>query len=197
MKKLTIILSITIFLIFQPRAHAGVPLDTIQAHINHVLDVLRDPVLKGESATKSKKEKIGSIAADMFDFNGLSKRTLGKNWSKFNKEQRIEFTDLYRAILEKAYMGRIMEYTDEKIVFDKETILSKNKAEVQSRIITKSVEIPIYYRMILKNGEWQVYDIIIEGISMTRNYRSQFKEILAKKSHEELLKIMREKLGKA
>ncbi len=76
-------------------------------------------------------------------------------------------------------------------------MLSKNKAEVQTKIIAKNAEIPLHYRMILRNGSWKVYDLIIEGVSLVKNYRSQFNEILRKKSPEELLKLLRKKGGKA
>jgi phospholipid transport system substrate-binding protein len=76
-------------------------------------------------------------------------------------------------------------------------MLSDDTAEVQSNIITKKSETPIYYRVILKTGEWKVYDVIIEGVSLIKNYRSQFREILANKSPEALLKVLRKKVGKA
>lgn len=198
MKKMIGLLIIPLILIaFSLKAYAGVPLDTIQAHVNDVLDVLRDPAFKDESAKDTKQQKIASIADAMFDFSELSKRTLGNEWKKLNKEQHREFIDLYRQILEKAYMGRIMEYSDEKVIFDKETMLSDNKAEVQSHIVTSSKEIPIFYRLIIKDGEWRVYDVIIEGVSLIKNYRSQFKDILSKRSPDELLKILREKVSEA
>ncbi len=95
------------------------------------------------------------------------------------------------------YLDRILEYSDEKVVFTKETMLSKKKTEVQSKIITKSKEIPISYRMVLRSGEWKVYDVIIEGISMVKNYRSQFRQLLAKGSPADVLKTLREKVNKA
>jgi len=90
-------------------------------------------------------------------------------------------------------MDRILEYSNEKVSFDKETMLSDDKAEVQSNIITSSKTIPMDYRMILHNAQWKVYDVIIEGVSLVKNYRSQFKEILARNPPEKLLKLLREK----
>ena len=92
---------------------------------------------------------------------------------------------------------RILSYENETIVFDRETMLSEKKAEVQTRLISSSREIPILYRVILKGGEWKVYDVIIEGVSLVKNYRTQFKEILGRKSPDELLEMLREKVGKA
>jgi phospholipid transport system substrate-binding protein len=193
MKRGLIGLILIIFLVFPLSVHAGVPLETTQTNVNKVLKVLGDTSLQ----EKVKKEKLRSISNDMFDWTALSRLTLGRNWKKLNDVQRKEFMDLYRQILEKAYIGKLLEYTNEKVVFHKETMLSKSKAEVQTKIITKKAEIPLYYRMILRNGNWKVYDLIIEGISMVKNYRSQFNEILRKKPPEELFKVMREKAGKA
>ena len=188
---------ILILLISPLQAEAGVPLDTVEAHVKEVLDILRDPVLEGEAHKKVKEEKIETIANEMFDYVALSKLTLGRSWRDFNKEQQKEFVSLYRSILKKAYMDKILAYTDEQVVFDRDIMLSENKAEVHTRIITKSAEIPINYRLYLKDGQWKVYDVIVEGISLVQNYRTQFREILANNSPEEVLKILREKTGKS
>jgi phospholipid transport system substrate-binding protein len=188
---------ILILLISPLQAKAGLPLDTVERHVNNVLDVLRDPALQGEANKEAKEKKIESIADQMFDYIALSRLTLGRSWREFNKEQQKEFISLYRDILEKAYMDKILSYTDEKVLFDKEMMLSEKKAEVQTRIITKSAEIPINYRVYLKDGQWRVYDVIIEGISLIKNYRTQFREILVNNPPEEVLKILREKTGKS
>ncbi len=197
MKKVLFTLCVLILLLDPLQANAGVPLDTVQGHVNNVLDVLRNPALQGEGNKEVKQKKIEAIADQMFDYMVLSRLTLGRNWRKFSNNQRQEFVSLYRSILEKAYMDKILSYTDEKVVFDKETMLSEKKAEVQTRIITKSTEIPINYRMYLKDGQWKVYDVIIEGISLIKNYRTQFREILINNPPEEVLKILREKTKEA
>jgi phospholipid transport system substrate-binding protein len=190
-------LLILMLLLSPIQVKAGLPLDTIKEHVNSVLDVLRNPALQGEANKEAKEQKIESIANQMFDYVALSRLTLGRSWRDFNKEQQKEFVSLYRTILKKAYMDKILTYTDEKVVFDKEIMLSENKAEVQTRIITKSADIPISYRVYLKDGQWRVYDVIVEGISLVQNYRTQFREILANNPPEEVLKILRQKTGEA
>jgi len=197
MKRVLLGLSVLTLFISPLQAKAGLPLDTIKEHVNSVLDVLRDPALQSEANKEAKEQKIESIANQMFDYVALSRLTLGLSWKEFSKEQQKEFVSLYRSILKKAYMDKILAYTDEKVVFDKEMMLSENKAEVQTRIITKSADIPISYRVYLKNGQWRVYDVIVEGISLVQNYRTQFREILANNPPEEVLKILREKTGEA
>ena len=194
MKRHFIGLGISIFFLSTLPAYAGSPLDTVQTNVNKVLDVLRDPKLKAESAKKIKKEKLEAIYEQMFDEVELSKRALGGNWNKLNSTQQQEFIQLYRQVLEKAYIDKILSYTNEKIVFPKESMLASNQAEVQTKVITSSKEIPIFYRVILKNGVWKVYDVVVENVSLVQNYRSQFNDILSKDTPDQLLEILRKKV---
>ncbi len=185
---------ILIFLFLSQPAHAGAPMDTVQVNVNKVLEVLRDPALKAESAKEIKKEKLRLIYDRMFDDVELSRRTLARNWNTLNTPQRQEFVLLFRQVLEKSYVDKILSYTDEKIVFDKESMLSQNQSEVPTRIVTSSKTIPISYRMIMKDGVWKVYDVVIENVSLVQNYRTQFNDILAKNTPEQLLETLRKKV---
>ena len=197
MKKCIVGMTLILCLIFPVSSFSGQPTETVKGNLDKVLDVLRDPSLKAESARKAKKNKIRDISQDMFEFTELSKRSLGKNWSKFDPDQQKEFVELYKSLLEDTYADKLMSYTDVKIVFSKEVALTEKTVEVQSTVLTKSGEVPIYYRVILKGGVWRVYDVVIEGISLINNYRSQFKEILVNKPPESLLETLRKKVGKA
>ena len=194
MKKKAAVLGILMIFLFLSPAYAGAPLTTVEANVNKVLDVLRDPALKADSAKEAKKEKIRSVYASMFDEVEIAKRTLANNWNKLNTTQRKEFVQLYRDILEKAYIDKILAYTNEKITYEKEVKLTNNQFEVQTLIITSSKKIPIFYRVMLIGGTWKVYDVIIENVSLVQNYRTQFNNILAKNSPEQLLEILRKKV---
>lgn len=194
MKRQIALVTILMILLSSAPAHAGVPLDTVRTEVNKVLDVLRDPALKPDSAREIKKEKLRLIYKDMFNEVELSRRTLGRNWGKLNPDQQKEFIKLFQQVLEKAYIDKILSYTDEKIVFSKESPLAENQVEVQTWIVTSSKKIPIFYRMILKDGTWKVYDVVVENVSLVLNYRTQFNGILAKNSPEQLLEILRKKV---
>jgi len=194
MKKYFILLMIAVFAFPSVAVSAGTPLDAVQANVNKVLDVLRDPKLKAPSAKEIKKEKLRAIYKVMFDEVELSKRSLGLHWNKLTADERQEFVELYRQILEKAYIDKILSYTNEKVVFGKENKVSANLAEVQTKIVTSSKEIPIDYRVILSGGAWKVYDVVIENVSLIENYRSQFNDILANNTPEQLLVILRKKV---
>ena len=197
MKKYLVSMILIVCLICPVPALAGVPLDTVKGYADKVLDVLRDPALKAEAAKKTKKEKLRAISEKMFDFTELSRRTLANNWNKLSPEQQKEFVELYTSLLEDAYSNKILAYSDEKITFTKEVPLSEKTVEVQSTVLRTKGDIPINYRVIMKDGSWRVYDVVVEGISLINNYRSQFKGILTNKPPESLLETLRKKVGKA
>jgi phospholipid transport system substrate-binding protein len=194
MKKRLAVLSILIIFVLSVPAYAGVPMTTVEASVKRVLDVLRDPKLKSPAAKEIKKEKLRVIYEDMFDEIEFSKRTLTRNWNKFNPAQRTEFVKLFEQVLEKAYIDKILDYSNEKIDFYKETMISDTQAEVQTKIVTSSKEIPIFYRMILKDGKWKVYDVVVENVSLVQNYRTQFNDILSSNTPDQLLEILRKKV---
>jgi phospholipid transport system substrate-binding protein len=191
--KLLVLLILMCFAAPHP-AYAGPPLDAVRANVNKVLDVLRDPALKPESARETKKKRLRAIYEVMFDEIELSRRTLGLNWNKLNPDQRREFVRLYRQVLENAYIDKILSYTNEKIVFSREIKISENQAEVQTKIITSSREIPISYRVIQREGAWRVYDVVVENVSLVHNYRSQFNQILTKNTPDQLIEILRKRV---
>jgi phospholipid transport system substrate-binding protein len=194
MKRVVVLLSIVIPLLLSLPAFAGLPLDTVQLNANKGFEVLRDPKLKAESAKEVKKEKLRLIYDQLFDDVELSKRTLSRNWNSLNVVQRQEFVKLFRQVLEKAYIDKILAYTDEKIVYERENMVSATQAEVQTKIVMASKEIPITYRLLLKDGAWKVYDVVIENVSLVLNYRTQFNDILEKNTPEQLLEILRKKV---
>ena len=194
MKKQFAALTILILFVFSIPVYAGAPMATVEANVKKVLDVLRDPKLKGPSAKETKKEKLRVIYKGMFDEVEFSKRTLSRNWTKLNPTQQKEFIVLFEQVLEKAYIDKILDYSDEKVDFYKENMISDNQAEIQTKIVTSSKEIPIFYRTTLKDGKWKVYDVVVENVSLVQNYRTQFNDILATKTPEQLLDILRKKV---
>ena len=194
MRKWLIGLNLAVLSMVPIQVRADAPLDTIKARVNQVLGVLKDPALKSESAKELKKEKLRPIFDSTFDYVELSRSTLSRNWDKLNPDQQKEFMKLYRALLEKVYMDTIVSYTDQQIVFGRERALAQNRVEVESKLIWGSNETPINFRLVLKDGAWWVYDVVIENISLVSNYRSQFNRILTKESPEAMLEALRKQV---
>ena len=176
-----------------PAVAAVTPKTAVETQVQKVISTLAEPAFK-EQPRENKIETIRSIINEIFDYTELSRRTLGRDWGKFKPEQQQEFVKLFSDLLEKTYADRLLSYSNEKVVFDKENVLSEGRAEVFSNVLTSDgKKIPLDYLLIAKEGKWLVYDVIIEGISMVRNYRDQFRDILAKNPPEHVLKVLRER----
>ena len=196
-RQITGLILIVVVLIVMPfQVYAATPKETVETSVNKVLKTLGDPAFKAKPKDV-KITEIGNIIGEVFDFKELSRRTLGRDWKKMNGEQQKELVELFRTLLQGVYADLLLSYTDQKVVFDKEKMLKKGRAEVQSNLIlSDGRKVPIFYRMTDKSGQWKVYDLIIEGVSLVKNYRTQFRKILAKGSPEKLLEILRKKVGK-
>jgi phospholipid transport system substrate-binding protein len=152
-------------------------------------------MLKNNDLNKdTRREKIATLIKERFDFRVMSRRVLAINWKHATPAQKDRFISLFTDLLKNTYMERIEAYTDEKVKFVKEKRRGK-KALVDTLIVTESVEIPIRYKVFLKKGEWLIYDVVIEEVSLTRNYRSSYKEIVKKEGIDGLIIKMEKKIN--
>jgi phospholipid transport system substrate-binding protein len=187
------IILLAVLLILPLAVHADGAKATVEGQIDKMLAKMQKPEFK-EQSKDAKLAEIRKIINEVFDYKELSQRTLGRDWKKFKPEQQTEFIDLYSKLLENVYADRILAYTHEKIEFGKETELKKGRVEVESYIVTiDNKKVPLFYRTSNRTGQWKVYDVVIEGVSMIKNYRGQFRQILSDKKPEDLLQTLREK----
>ena len=172
---------------------AGEPLNLIKQTIDEVIDILKDEELKKPDKGADRRAELRRVIGERFDFEEMAKRSLALHWKKRTPEERQEFIPLFSDLLERSYVNKIESYTDEQILYTDQTI-DDDYASVKTKIITKrNVEIPIEYRLLNKNNQWGVYDVVIEGVSLVNNYRNQFNKIIRKDSYEELVKRMKNK----
>jgi phospholipid transport system substrate-binding protein len=122
----------------------------------------------------------------------MSQGALATNWKKASKEEKVEFVDLFTELLEATYLSRIEEYSDEKVEYLTEKI--KGDRAVVDTVIVKNVNTPVQYRMKNKKGQWMVYDVLIEGVSLIRNYRTSYGEIVKSEGMKGLLARMEKKI---
>lgn len=174
-------------------AQAG-PTVQVKSTIDRVLDVLRDPTLKGEEKDVARGKVLKKVIYARFDFSEMAKRSLGVHWRKRTAKEQQEFIDVFADLLERSYRKKIERYTDQEIIYSSEQVDGKYGV-VSTRIADKreNLEIPIEYRVIRTDGDWLVYDVVIDGISLISNYRSQFNRIIQRESYAELVKKMRVK----
>ena len=139
---------------------------------------------------------VESIIMPHFDFDKMAKLALGKNWRKVSTEQKIQFTEEFRLLLIRTYSTAMLEYTDEEIRFlPFRGELAKKKVKVPMEIIQPGgPSIPMALAMYLnKEGEWKVYDVKIDGISLVTNYRSTFTTQIRNKGMDKLIETLAKK----
>jgi len=175
------------------RAWAGAPTDQLKSQIERTVKILEDPELKKPGKQRDRRAAVRQVANDIFDFSETAKRSLARHWAARSQAEREEFVQLFGDLLERSYISKIELYGGEKIKFVGETI-EPDGAIVRTRLVTRQdTEIPIDYRMHARGDKWLVYDVLIEGVSLISNYRTQFNKIITTSSYQELVKKMKSK----
>jgi phospholipid transport system substrate-binding protein len=174
-------------------AWAGAPTEQLRAQVERVLKTLEDPELKKEARARDRRNAIRTLAEEIFDFSETARRSLGRHWGARTEAERAEFVRLFGDLLERSYLSKIEVYGGERVQYVGD-VVDGDTATVKTKIITKSgTEIPIDYKMLKRGDRWVVYDVIIEGVSLVSNYRTQFNKIIQTSSFQELVKKMKTK----
>jgi phospholipid transport system substrate-binding protein len=187
------VVSVVFFLVvgIAAGALAGPATDGLKPEIDRVIATLENPALKGESKAGERRQVIRTITDGVFDWSEMAKRALGRHWNERTPAEQQEFVGLFRDVLEHAYVTKIERYTGEPIAYVGEAA-DGNQATVRTKITTRQKqELPIDYRMVREGDRWRVYDVLIEGVSLVGNYRTQFDGIIKTSSYEELVKKLK------
>jgi len=189
---LTILIGCSLFLWALP-AGAGAPTEQTRATVDKVLSILNNPELRAAARANERRDQLRAAIKSRFDFAEMAKRSLGTQWSRRSPQEQQEFVRLFTELLENSYLDQIESYNGEKITYGKEN-LDQDHAEALTKVVSKKgEEFAVNYNLRSVNGDWKVYDVMIENISLVNNYRSQFNRILAKSSFDDLLKKLQAK----
>ena len=170
---------------------AGAPTDQLKQRVDEIIKVVDDPALNGRAVERH--AAVRKIAEEVFDYPDTARRALGVHWNARTPQEREEFAQLFADLLDRAYVGKIDLYQGEKVRYSGDTV-EGDQAIVKTRIVTKrGSEVPVDYRMHQKNGRWLVYDVIIEGVSLISNYRTQFNKVVQTESYQSLVQKLRAK----
>ena len=174
------------------RAEEVSPTTELKPVLNDLTAVLGDESLKGSVHLVERRDKILSLIKRGFDFREMSKRVLGKTWRQIDTKEQDRFTALMTKLLENVYIGKLESYSGQAVEFVAERIRGE-RAQVTTLIENGDVKIPLHYIMRKTDSRWMVYDINIEGVSLVRNYKEQFKSILRKDDYNGLVKVLEDK----
>jgi phospholipid transport system substrate-binding protein len=177
------------------RLWASKPMDEIRVVVNQALGIVKESNLESKHERRQLVGRLEKIIDPLFDFKDMAKRSLGLHWKTLTKEERQEFVPLFRDFLGKVYLGRVRSYDGEKVLFIGET-LGKNHAEVDTQVVDeKRNQLPVVYMLKRGDGDWKIYDVLIDHVSLVDNYRSQFDRVISRSSYKDLVQQMKQKVG--
>jgi phospholipid transport system substrate-binding protein len=164
----------------------------LKSTIDKVIKIAKDEGLK---SNKSDRRMAMQKAIDeRFSYSQMVRRSLGKTWDSLSDQDKKDFIKLFKGLLENSYASKLESYSDEKINYTGEVIKGKY-ALVKTDVVRPNSTIGVDYKLILDNGKWEVYDFVIEGVSMIRNYKSQFTKIIRRDSYEALVAKLTKKIS--
>lgn len=178
-----------------PAAADQGPLLVIQSGTDRALDIIHSSKSGKAPSIRQRRAEILTIVDEYFDFSEMAKRALGRPWKDQPPEKQKEFVSLFKQLLFNTYVDRVETYTgsNEKVVYDVQEVKG-DYAFVKTRIVNyQDTDVAVDYRLKEEKGNWKVYDVIVEGVSLVSNYRSQFTSILANESFDALLVKLRQK----
>ncbi len=176
------------------------PSDVLKRCVNDVIVILNEPGDPAGVKVEERNRRLLDKADQIFDFRSLAMGALGRNWRRFNNDQKTEFADSFSHLIAQSYFSRMegQDFENVSIKYKTTEFLAPtrsgiHRADVPTELIHNGVKTPVTYRMLEKNDSWKVYDVIIEGISMVSNYREQYRNSF-KDSPEKLISELKGKL---
>lgn len=168
------------------------PTDAVRGTVSQVTRILEDPALKDPAKLMPRRRMLEGVVATRFDYAEMSKRALAAYWVPLTAAERAEFVEVFKKFLSDRYAEKIEGYSGEEVVYLSERI-EGSYAEVRSELRSEKTTVPLDYRLLLKEGRWHAYDLIADGVSLVKNYRSQFQQVIRDSSYQELVKKLRER----
>lgn len=173
-------------------AHAGPALDVVKTKQSALFELLK-------TSSPASQKKIGAIFDEMLDYSALAQASLGSEWEPRSEAERVQFSDMLKQLVQRAYEKNLRKTVDFRIDYLGEepsgeavTVLTKAVSNVNVR----EEPIEIEFKMVQRNGTWLVGDIVTEGVSLVSSYRSQFTKVIKKDGFAALIQKMKDKLAK-
>jgi phospholipid transport system substrate-binding protein len=188
----TVTVTSFVVLVTASSAFAGPPTEAIKRTHAKVLEVLHDKELKKPERAADRKEQLAMVIAERFSCTDMARHILAGQWSVLGEEKRYDFVLLFQQIILGTYMHHIDRYADQHVEYLGER-LESGRALVRTKVIAREREVLLDFWLFEGSGDWKVYDVVVDSVSLIQNYRGQFTRALRMLSYADLLDRMREK----
>jgi len=172
---------------------AQTPGQIVVQTINDGLKILNNPSLQSLEKMPERRQKLWEAVKAVFSFEETAKRALGRHWNERTIDEKREFIEIFKSILKNIYLEKSDSYAQENIIYLNERVKG-NRSKIYTNFISNDgKKFAVDFSMKIIDNEWKIYDIIIEGVSIVGNYRSQFNSILSKSSFAQLMEKLKKK----
>jgi phospholipid transport system substrate-binding protein len=169
-------------------ALAETPTGYVRGILTQVMTLQNDPA----QSTQTRSQAIHQIIERNFDFALMAKDSLGPAYERLSGAQRQQFTQTFSYLFQDSYTRLVINFLKkENIQYGKETT-EGTKARLETAIVRTNESIPVTYLMHTAPQGWVLYDVIVDGVSILQNYKTQFAQVIRTQSFEFLLKKMQE-----
>lgn len=166
------------------------PLQSTQEFVNQALKIMADK----QTPVADRKRQLRALIEPRFDFTEMARQALGRHWRSLKPDQRQDFADVFKGFMESAYLSRIGDYSGQRVEFVKQSSLGAGYAQVNSNIVqVGKPPIPVNYLLEQTDGNWRVYDVTVDNISIIQNYQNQFNRVINENGFEKLLADLKAK----
>jgi phospholipid transport system substrate-binding protein len=170
------------------------PMEALQEAVDTGIQILSDSRFQDSAQREVQRRRLWDIVTRTVDFEEFSRLVIGPHWKKFTPRERTEFIEAFAEFLRANYLPKVQQaYSGEEIRYVDQHKTAENKASVEIKVVLKHLQIPLEMRMIKRQDTWRVYDVVVLGISVVRNYRAQFNAILQKSSPAQVILLLRQK----
>ena len=198
MQSIRRIVVVLFFLVLLPLTQHAVanpdPTEQLKPVVDKVVSLLKDAEFRKQPVVEQ-ADVIVKIVAERFDFREMSKRVMGKQWRTLSAEQQDQFVALFTKLLQYVYINQVDGYLDKKVEFTDQRI-KRDRAEVKTLLVGADKSIPVSYIMLLEKDNWMAYDIVVEGVSLIRNYMEQISTVLRDEKFPGLITMLENKITK-
>jgi phospholipid transport system substrate-binding protein len=179
----------------RPALAAG-PQERVGEILTAVSAVMQDPQLQGTNQQMERKQRVRRIIFDAFDFTEMGRVALGAHWARLTAEQQSEFTRLFGDLFERSYNRLVLRFLSERETVYGAVSHEQERAMVQTTLVVRKTneQLPVSYRLLEKGGQWAIFDVVVDGVSLTLNYRAQFDKIIRSSSYDALLQKIKSRL---
>ncbi|HUY26927.1 MAG TPA: ABC transporter substrate-binding protein [Candidatus Binataceae bacterium] len=180
----------TVFAAGRAAAAGGDPMAVVQQTVNGALAILRNQ----QVPAAQRRDQLKQIIAQTFDFTEMSRSALGYHWKQISGDQQQEFTTVFTTFIEDSYLAKINDYSGQQVQFVRQSKDGPQYAQVETNIVASGKDpIAVNYRLLSENGQWKIYDVTVEAISIIANYRNQFNRVINNQGYPKLIADLKTK----